>query len=657
MSTGNGRKAKEITLLLICMSFVLVFVAFRLLPDVFEPWNSRIVDRLFVLRSSVPSLHPAYNTVIAHVDVNNTTIQELNDFYLNRAHFARVVRNLSTMRTAAQAYDFIFAAKSNEKDDSSLIEATREAANVYYGMAFELPEEEPVRGQAPSAAVLQYLESTKWAVKMEGKGGDFYTGSHPLPTFPSLARVSRGLGFLSIKADRDGVLRRVPLLVKYGDGFYPSLPFRVVCDYLKVPPEAITIIPGTAVILKDVPGKEGPKREIRIPIDRFGNMIISFLGPWERMTHYNFSDIYRASDYRDELVMWGEELEGKIVLVSDVSTGATDIGPVPTDANFPLSALHANVIHTILSEDFFRESSILETLLIEAALMFLVIFLSRNRSPTAFSLGMAGLIGTFAVVAALLFFYAHVIVQVLRPIFSCGLAVSLVTGYRYFNEEKEKETLRRSFEAYFPPGVVKKIIANPELISSRGQKKELTILFSDIKSFTAHTANLSPDQIRRLLNEYFDAMVEIVFRHGGTVDKYIGDGLMVFFGDPEPQDDHALRCVRAAIEMQQKTRKLREEWEKGEGFPISIRIGINTGEVVVGNMGSRKRLSYTVLGSPVNLAQRLESKAPDGAILISERTHELVKDYVASSHPGQMALKGIEKPVNVYEVFVPSVPA
>ena len=655
MSTGSGRRAEFTTILLAGVSFILVFMCFRLLPEVFEPWNSRIVDRLFVLRASVDSLHPAYNKVVVHVDINNTAIRDLNDFYLNRGHFAQVVRNLSAMRTAAQAYDFIFAAKSNEKDDSALIESTREASNVYFGTAFELSGEvQAGRYEQAEATPSEYLDSTKWAVKVDGNSPDFYRGTHPLPTFPLLAHACRGLGFLSIKADRDGVIRRVPLLVKYGDGVYPSLPFRVVCDYLKVPPEAISVIPGSAIVLKDVQNKDGSKRDIRIPVDRYGNMIISFLGPWERMTHYSFADIYRASDYRDELEMWGEELEGKIVLICDVSTGATDIGPVPTDANFPLSGLHANVIHTILTEDFFREASAPEMLLIDVALFLAVVLLSRNRSSVGFSLGMAGLVTTYAAVAGFLFFHSHVILQLLGPFFSCGLAVSLVTAYRYFNEEKEKETLRRSFEAYFPPSVVRKIIASPELISSRGQKKELTVLFSDIKSFTAYTAELSPDQIRKLLNEYFDSMVEIVFRHGGTVDKYIGDGLMVFFGDPEPQEDHAERCVRTAMEMQQKTRQLREVWEKGEGFPLRIRIGISTGEMVVGNMGSRKRLSYTVLGTAVNLAQRLESKAPEGGVFISERTHDLVKDRIPTRYVGELELKGIERPVRVHEVILPT---
>ena len=163
---------------------------------------------------------------------------------------------------------------------------------------------------------------------------------------------------------------------------------------------------------------------------------------------------------------------------------------------------------------------------------------------------------------------------------------------------------------------------------------------------------MPPDHIQDLLNEYFEAMTEIVFKYEGTLDKFIGDGLMVFFGDPEPQPDHALRCVRAAVEMQKKAREINDEWEKQDHMPLQIRIGINTGTVVVGNMGSPQRLSYTVLGSAANLAQRLESNAPEGGILISKSTYDFVKDQINVKSLERIKLKGFDDAIAVYEVLV-----
>jgi adenylate cyclase len=644
----------RITLFLVLGSFVASHLCFWLLPGVFETWNSQAVDRFFQYRFSSEGLRPAYDDTVVHVDLTNTSIQRLENFYLNRSHHARLISNLKAMGVSAQLYDLIFAARTNPQEDEALIDASAKAGNVYFGLAFDLRQ-----GRGPEPKVKQgektraYLESTKWNIKLEGEASSFYRGIRPLITFSDLAAQSGGLGFLSLKFDRDGVFRRLPLIVRYEGAFYPSFAFRAACDYLRVKPEDIVVRPGKSITLQGAqrPGKAA-SRDIVIPIDERGNMVINFIGPWERMKHYDFADILSASDDRDEMEMWEEELSGKIVIISEVSTGSSDIGPVPTDNYYPLSGLHASVIHTILTGSFLRELSDREMLCIEALMLLIITAISIRLSSLSFSLGTVAVGGGYLVLAALLFFYGQVIVHVIRPLLATAFCLMSILAYRYVNEEKQKEFLRRTFEAYFPPLVVKKIMGSPEIIASGGYKKELTILFSDIKSFTSHSSTMAPDHVQKLLNEYFEAMTEIVFRHEGTVDKFIGDGLMVFFGDPEPQTDHALRCVRAAVEMQRCVRKIREKWEARGDMPIEIRIGINTDTVVVGNMGSERRLSYTVLGSGVNLAQRLESNAPVGGIMISRRTHDLVKDHVATRPLGKIKAKGFEEEVTVYEVLV-----
>ena len=651
MNTSEKRNLR-FTIILVLGSFIAAHTCLWLLPNVFETWNARIIDRIFVFQSSTKKLRPSYDETIVHVDLNNTSIKELNNFYLNRSHYAQVVRNLSAMNVSAQLYDWIFAAPSNPVEDKKLIDAVSDAGNVYFGLAFELLKEGHSKDKDVNRTKgNKYLYKTKWKVVVKGDPKNFYAGTNSLITFYDLASVSKGLGYLSLKFDQDGVFRRVPLLVRYDDAFYPSFPFRAICDYLNVPPEKIVINPGKTITLKDAqrPGNS-PVHNIVIPIDRYGNMIINFIGPWERMKHYNFVDVLRASEERVELEMWQEELSGKIIVLSEVTTGSSDVGPVPTDNNFPLSGLHANVVHTILTESFLRELSTLEMFIIELLLLFTLLGLSLCLSSVPFSLSTIGVGIGYVGVAALFFLYSHLILHIVRPLLMVTFALISILSYRFIIEEKEKAFLRRTFEAYFPPLIVKKLMATPQMIATRGEKKELTILFSDIKNFTNYSATMSPDHIQRLLNEYFEAMTEIVFKHEGTVDKYMGDGLMVFFGDPEPQPDHALRCVRAAIEMQKKVREIKTKWEEKGDMPITIRIGINTGTVVVGNMGSQRRLSYTVLGADVNLAQRLESSAPVGGILISKRTNDLVKDHITTKTLGSIQVKGFDEPAAVYEV-------
>lgn len=653
MSTASRRRQAKLTLLLVAAALIGSHLGARLLPGVFAAWNGQTTDQLFRLRHAFPSLRPAYDDTVVHVDLNNTTIQKLNTYYLNRSHFARVARNLAAMGVAAQAYDFIFAARLDPEDDQAFIEATRAAGTVYFGLAFSLSKEaESERRDPGDEEVRQYLDRTKWPLQASGDASHLLPGRNPLVTFIPLASAARGLGFLNLRADADGVFRRLPLLVTYDGGCYPSFALRIAADYLGVPPEKVLIAPGRNVTLKDAGKPRGPVHDIVIPIDERGNMLVNFIGPWEGLTHYNFVDIYQASASEDQMEVWTDELKGKIALISDVSTGVTDLGPVPTDLNFPLSGFHSNAIHTILAEQFLRETSGTEMLLIELALTAIIIFLSLRFAAALFPVQMVLLAAGYAVVVVVGFLKARVLLDVAGPLLFIVLAAILVTAYRFFVGAKEKEVLRRTFEAYFPPLVVRKLMANPSYLALGGQKKELTVLFSDIKDFTTHSASLTPARIQQFLNEYFEGMVEIVFQLEGTVDKYIGDGLMVFFGDPEPQPDHALRCVRAAIEMQKKTAELREKWLREGGFPLYIRIGVNTGEVVVGNMGSARRLAYTVLGSAVNLAQRLESNAPVGGILISEHTHELVKAEIPARAVGPLKVKGIEQPIRAYEILI-----
>jgi adenylate cyclase len=648
LSTTN-RKRNRTYLFAAIAAFGIVQLIFQLFGGLLQTWNSQVFDRFFLFRSSIAALKPPYDGTVVHIDLNDTAIQQLKTYYLTRSQYAQLIRNLAAMRVAAQAYDLIFAAGTSQADDQAIIGATREAGNVYFGMAVELGSQRGALSGRIAPDIREYLDQTKWAVRVEGQSEDLYTGTKPLITFPPLAEVSRGIGFLSLQTDRDGVIRRTPLLVRFEGGFYPSLPFRLVCDYLGVGPEKITVKPGSYIRIKDARISGGPPQDFFIPIDSNGAMIINFIGPWGEMRHYNFAQILSASGDRDAFAMWTEELSGKIAVVSDVSTGATDLGAVPVDINFPLSGLHANVIQTILSRAFLSEISPTGILAVELAMVALIFLLSIRFSPVLFIGGTALLITGYAAATLALFLTHGLMLNIVRPVIAGGSVASLIMALRYFRDSREKEVLRRSFESYFPPSVVERILADPAMMS-RGQRKELTILFSDIKDFTAHSSSYSPDRIRGFLNDYFETMVEVVFTYKGTVDKYIGDGMMVFFGDPEPAPDHALRSVRAAIEMQNKARELSAKWAGEGGFPVHVRIGINTGEVVVGNMGSSRRLSYTVLGSAVNLAKRLETSAPVDGILISQRTRDLIAPFISTRLFGEILVKGIEAPVRAYEV-------
>lgn len=653
MQRRASRRTARTTALLLLSAFVVVRLLFWILPDIFEPWNARTIDRLFELRSQWNATRPLYDSTVVHIDISDRTINALQQSYLNRRQYAKVVENLRAMNVAVQGWDFIFLARTNDEEDRAFIDASARAGNVVYGLAFDvLPNGGQSSQPTVDSAAAAVLRAAAWHPRVEGTSQTMLAVGKVQMTFADLARSASGLGFLNVLPDRDGVFRRVPLLIRRGSVWYPSFSLLLVCRFLNVPHERVVLIPGERIVLTDAKLPDGRHQNISIPIDARGMMVVNYIGPWERMKHYDFADVLYASDDQMEMDLWREELAGKIVIISQVTTGSSDIGPAPTDVNLPLSNLHANAVHTILTQNFLREAGESLQLLFESVLLVLLLGVSYRFPSKHVAAGAVLLVVLEVALGAALFLFGKVVLNVVRPAVTLAMGTLTVLAYRFMQEEKQKEVLRRSFEAYFPPTIVQKLLLQPDLVTTGAQKKELTILFSDIKSFTTYSSTLQPDEIHRLLNQYFEAMVEVVFRWGGTVDKFIGDGLMVFFGDPEPQPDHALRCVQAAVQMQKKCRELKANWEAAGYFPLRVRIGIHTGEVVVGNMGSSRRLSYTALGSDVNLAQRLESNAPVEGILISRRTYELVKEHVPTKPHDPIHAKGLAQPIEVYEVPV-----
>jgi len=229
-----------------------------------------------------------------------------------------------------------------------------------------------------------------------------------------------------------------------------------------------------------------------------------------------------------------------------------------------------------------------------------------------------------------------------------------ITSVRMIREEREKRKIRKTFSQYLSPGVIELIEKDPEkYIRPGGEMKELTVLFSDIRGFTTISESLTPDELVLLLNEYFGHMTDIVFATDGTLDKYIGDAIMAFWGSPYPQADHAFRSCSCALRMVRGLSELNAKWKAASHPPISIGIGLNTGQVNVGNMGSARRLSWTVMGDNVNLASRLEgiTKQYHVQLIISEATYRQVSNQFVCRELDKIRVKGKNLPVNIYELM------
>lgn len=465
LNTDSKQKIKG-RLLIVVTIFIVLSLINNFLP-LFQTWNSRLYDLLFSVRTEFSWCRPAYEDVVVHVDLDDTSIQFFNDYYLNRSYHGRVVANLAAMGVAAQLHDFILAAPSNTIDDDILINAVGEAGNSYFGLAFTLSTSDAGNKRYPTHQpdIISYLEKTSWRIKSLQEPDNLYRGKNPLITFLPLASISRGLGFLNMQPDQDGVFRRVPLLVHYGEAYYPSLAFRVICDYLQVVPSDIILQPGSSITLKNALNSgEGNTHDLVIPIDKHGNLRINFIGPWERMKHYHFSDIWRASEDQDEMELWREELSEKIVVVGQVSTGSSDVGSVPTDAAYPLSGINATVLHTILSESFIRELDGPVPVIAQLILVLVIVVLSFRSSAIIFSSGTLFAAFLFAATAGFLFLKEQIIVDVVVPVLFAFLSLFGLQVFRALENarilqysemkkgvfEKELEIGRQIQSGFFP---------------------------------------------------------------------------------------------------------------------------------------------------------------------------------------------------------------
>ncbi len=415
-------------------------------PGGMDTWNERLTDRFFILKTESVSYRLPYDDTVVHVDLNNTSLRALKDFHPARAHYARVIDNLSKMEVGVQMCDLIFTGNTSEHDDRMLMDAARSAGDVVFGMAFRLTadrasaETQPVDPQS-----LEYLRLSKWNLPDSGNLPELYTGVDPLITLAPLAERSLGAGFLTLTPDADGVIRRIPLIARFENGFYPSFVLKSVCAFLQVPPDRVALTPGWITLRGAVrPGANSGPRDLRIPVDATGSMRVHFVGPWGRMKHYNFSDIYFAADDPDRLELWRDELSGKVTLISDISTGSADMGQVPIDEVYPLSGVHANAVHTILSGSFLGELPGSAAAGIEALLVLGVILLSFHRSAIVFAGGTAAMAAALVGGAGVSFVTRGWIVPAVQPLMSLLLSWAGLTVWRAVENARAQVEIQRA---------------------------------------------------------------------------------------------------------------------------------------------------------------------------------------------------------------------
>jgi len=481
-------------------------------------------------------------------------------------------------------------------------------------------------------------------------------------------RSMRGSGFINADADLDGVTRKIPLFVKYEDKILPQLTIAALMDFLGVK-ELET--GHDRVILKRA-GLNGTVKDIIIPVDQKGAMLVNWQGRWGvSFKHVPYYLILRLQEVREQMKAQpdGEAAEyfkkseaellekltamvkGKICIVGLTATGTHDLRPIPLQENYPMAGIHSNLIDTILTEKFIVRA--------EGALRLFIFLL------TALVIGFSSLLKLWQSLvlslgyAAGYFFFSYFIfvrfglwIDLVGPLGIVVFGFSAITSFRFFTEEKEKLWIKQAFSHYLSNEVISELIEDPSRLKLGGERRLITVFFTDIRGFTAFSESHQPEEVVAMLNEILTQQVKVVFKYNGTLDKFVGDELMAFFGAPGNRhlNDHAIVAVRTAVEIQAKMHQLKDKWLREKTAALQIGIGINTGEMVVGNMGSAERMDYTVIGDNVNLAARLCSAADKDEIIISDATYALVREQIIAEKLTPITVKGKSMPIPIYRV-------
>ena len=480
---------------------------------------------------------------------------------------------------------------------------------------------------------------------------DFRTAYAVESNIPLLSENTRSQGYLSFDVEPDGSMRKLPLIVKYHDNasgrdfFFPPMSVRVLERYLR----------GALIFQVGEFGAEkvifNGTQSIEVPVNDRGEISVNFLGGRETFPHVSIADIL---DDKSNLVPQGS-LEGKIVLIGATATALGDTKVTPFDPIYPGVEVQATIIDNILRNKLLHQPGWvfqLDLIYLMTLGTLLTFLYSRFKPVIGVFTCLVVAMGQF-ILAQWIFvnkgFWISGVYPFLENIFIFG---SLAIHW-YLTEEKQKQFIQNVFGKYLSEKVVDKLLKDPSGFQLGGEQKELTAFFTDLQGFSTFSEKLSAQELVTLLNDYFTEMTDILLKHEGTLDKYQGDSIVAFFGAPYYFEDHAKQACWVALEMQEKLVQLRQQWKK-EGRPeLYMRIGLNTGSMVVGNIGSKNRMSYGMNGDSVNLAARLEgaNKEYGSSILISESTHAQATNFIEARELDSIRVVGRSTPVKIFELL------
>lgn len=456
--------------------------------------------------------------------------------------------------------------------------------------------------------------------------------------YPSLREALDGTGITSLIRDKDAITRSLQAYDSFVNETYFNWSF-----------ETARLVLGA-----DAPSAPSPTgltfNGRSVPLQR-GNLLVNYDGPAGTYPTYSVVELLEG----DALEKDPNAFRDKIVLIGATTITLQDVYPTPFSAQAltPGVEIVANAMDMLIAGDYLREAPPWAGLAAVILAAMLALFINRSRRPSLTITLLLASMAAYAVICYAVFVNQRLYLPMVAPQAMLFLGVILPTVEQAVSEEVEKRRVRNLFTRFISPEMVDQLIATQD-INSLNKRANLSILFSDIRGFTTLSEKLAPEEVVAVLNPYLEVMTGVIYKHGGTVDKYEGDAIVAFFGEPVAYEDHALRAVRAAVDMRKALVELKDRWQK-EGHPrpgLEMGVGINTGEVFVGMLGSAQRINYTVIGDTANLAARIQdlTKTYVWPILVSESTYEAVREEFDAEFADTVIVKGKTAAVNLYKI-------
>ncbi len=623
-----------------------IFFTYILFPTVFNKFELQTLDMRFTRKISLLEEQRAGEKIeeIVIVDIDNRSLNKLGRFHQwPRDYYAEITNYLTQGGARAIGFDILFMERDIDRvADTMFVQATKMSGIVTHALSFSRAEPDaflyrmnfPPEGFDYSRLSYGFEPETMrhfpQADRFDGK-------------FIELYNASKSLGFVNYQPDNDSVIRKMPLFMNFADRLYPTFALALIINMFDVAPYDISIVPGKFVKIK-IPAI-APDEALELPIDKNGQMLINYTGTFQTFRYVSFYDVLTKRIPADFF-------KNKIILIGASAPGLNDLRPVPFQEAFPGVEIHANMLYNILHGDFiYKKSPATNIFILVLLCLFIGIVASFFRMWISIPL-LLFVIAGFMVATFFAFWTNNQWIDNVRPFIGIIASQVAVLGFKYFREIKDKKRIKQMFQNYVSPSVVNELLKNPDMLKLGGERKIATAFFSDIKNFTSYSENLQPEQLVQYLNEYLAILTEVILKYQGYLDKYEGDAVVAIFGAPIEQPDHAIRACRAAVDIQKQLKKYQQKWKLQNRPPFETRIGLNSGPMIVGNIGGINRFDYTAIGDSVNLASRLEgtNKIYGTSIIISQSTFQLVGKYFWCRELDLIRVKGKAKPVRIYEI-------